>query len=445
MARRYQISDWASPNALGVLIAYVLAIGAAVLVVANLAERDARTAIHGIEAVATLPILGESTTASTTPRVLRSIAGETRNMPVSVESDAFPHARPAPMLFERLSPQEIAEMKKESAERIVADDATPWHHGDSQTYKTMCVRLCDGAYFPISFATTRRHFAKDEAQCAARCGSPARLFVFPNPGGNPDMMRDRSGHSYLALPTAFQYRRGPVSGCSCKAEPWEQASRERHELYALEAELAGGKAVDTAELLALRQKLADADGVALSRKTAAGTNLYPSTTLALRDESGHQVRDDMKPGVADQAWLTEPIEARASIPPLTMATRVPALVSARVTNPETENAVLDMVEQLPPGTSAAKRADESASSAELPPLPTKSDTERADAQSATSLTSGSRSQRGKTASRQVVRSLSGSTPKGNGLAEQTIWGVGPNAYDAPRGTSARDTFARNFF
>jgi hypothetical protein len=37
----------------------------------------------------------------------------------------------------------------------------------SGTYRTVCVRLCDGFYFPISFSTYRSHFKKD-AQPHAR-------------------------------------------------------------------------------------------------------------------------------------------------------------------------------------------------------------------------------------------------------------------------------------
>src|SRR5580698_11017337 len=35
----------------------------------------------------------------------------------------------------------------------------------SGTYRTLCVRSCDGAYFPISFATVPARFADDERTC----------------------------------------------------------------------------------------------------------------------------------------------------------------------------------------------------------------------------------------------------------------------------------------
>src|SRR6266540_3435428 len=33
----------------------------------------------------------------------------------------------------------------------------------ARTYRTLCVRTCDGYYFPISYATNRSHFKTDAA------------------------------------------------------------------------------------------------------------------------------------------------------------------------------------------------------------------------------------------------------------------------------------------
>ncbi|MGY3125847.1 hypothetical protein ACVWXQ_009784 [Bradyrhizobium sp. S3.14.4] len=39
----------------------------------------------------------------------------------------------------------------------------------SGTYRTVCVRTCDGAYFPVSFATVPARFPDDEKTCKALC------------------------------------------------------------------------------------------------------------------------------------------------------------------------------------------------------------------------------------------------------------------------------------
>ena len=107
------------------------------------------------------------------------------------------------------------------------------------TYRTMCVRLCDGFFFPISFATTPDRFATDEAACRSRCASPARLYAYPNPGGEPEQMHDTRGQPYSALKTAFLFRTNYDESCTCKPHPWQQEALARHRAFAERA--AGAK------------------------------------------------------------------------------------------------------------------------------------------------------------------------------------------------------------
>ena len=88
----------------------------------------------------------------------------------------------------------------------------------SGTYRTMCVRQCDGYYFPISFSTTEAMFGRDADMCSQRCPSgDAELFVHENPGGTPENMTSLDGRAYTDLPNAFQYRRAFKKGCSCSS------------------------------------------------------------------------------------------------------------------------------------------------------------------------------------------------------------------------------------
>ncbi len=56
------------------------------------------------------------------------------------------------------------------------------------TYRTMCVRRCDGFYYPISFSTLPSRFPQDSAICQSQCAAPADLFVYKNPGEEIDQM-----------------------------------------------------------------------------------------------------------------------------------------------------------------------------------------------------------------------------------------------------------------
>ena len=103
------------------------------------------------------------------------------------------------------------------------------------TYRTVCVRMCDGYYFPISFSVTPDRFERDRQSCENSCGAEGRLFVYRNPGGEPDDMQDLQGRPYRQLRTAFLYRTEYVADCKCKAHPWEQQAADQHRLYALAA------------------------------------------------------------------------------------------------------------------------------------------------------------------------------------------------------------------
>jgi hypothetical protein len=115
------------------------------------------------------------------------------------------------------------------AGRSSADQSYGGTSSDGGTYRTLCVRLCDGYYFPISFSTVPSEFARDADKCAASCGGEARLFYHPNPGGDVEGMIDLTGMGYARLPTAFKYRKTLVAGCACHPQPWSEAGVARRE------------------------------------------------------------------------------------------------------------------------------------------------------------------------------------------------------------------------
>lgn len=101
-----------------------------------------------------------------------------------------------------------------------------------ETYKTLCVRLCDGFYFPISRWTRRERFAVDAKRCEQSCPTGSRLFVHRNPGQDVVDMVDLDGRPYRSLPTAFLHRAQYVADCTCRGNPWDEASVARHRAYA---------------------------------------------------------------------------------------------------------------------------------------------------------------------------------------------------------------------
>jgi hypothetical protein len=94
------------------------------------------------------------------------------------------------------------------------------------SYRTICVRSCDGFYYPISYATTPSRFGEDEQKCRQSCpAAEATLFAYPNPGGDVTQAMSVSGQAYTSLPNAFRYRQMLDPNCSCRhpGESWSQA------------------------------------------------------------------------------------------------------------------------------------------------------------------------------------------------------------------------------
>jgi Protein of unknown function (DUF2865) len=96
----------------------------------------------------------------------------------------------------------------------------------SGTFRTVCVRTCDGGYFPISFATVPARFPDDEKTCKALCpAAEATLFAYRNPGEDINQAVSISGQPYASSPNAFRFRQEFNPSCACKAagQTWSDA------------------------------------------------------------------------------------------------------------------------------------------------------------------------------------------------------------------------------
>ena len=111
------------------------------------------------------------------------------------------------------------------------DDIGPPDSGG--LYKTLCVRTCDGFYFPIRHNARHKNFASDVRSCQNACGPDAHLYYYALSGPEgPDAMVDLAGRKYAELPHALAYRKKMISGCTCKPMPWSAQEAARHKSYA---------------------------------------------------------------------------------------------------------------------------------------------------------------------------------------------------------------------
>ncbi|MET1415061.1 DUF2865 domain-containing protein [Roseibium sp. HPY-6] len=96
-------------------------------------------------------------------------------------------------------------------------DATRPRLPSGSAFRTLCVRTCDGYFFPVSFSTGKSQFANDEARCSEICpAAPTELYIYRNPGGDQSQMTSLAGIPYADQPFAFRYKSEFVEGCSCR-------------------------------------------------------------------------------------------------------------------------------------------------------------------------------------------------------------------------------------
>lgn len=89
-------------------------------------------------------------------------------------------------------------------------------------YRTMCVRTCDGYFFPMSNAASLGDFERDQKNCESSCPG-TEMQVFYQRGlaeESANMTSSANGRPYSELPTAYLYKKPGVEqpvGCGCNA------------------------------------------------------------------------------------------------------------------------------------------------------------------------------------------------------------------------------------
>lgn len=81
---------------------------------------------------------------------------------------------------------------------------------------TLCVRTCDGYFFPIGFRSNRDDYERDALLCQARCPNQ-EVMLFLRPSGESPIEEAVSigGDTYAELLNAFRFREGYHPECGC--------------------------------------------------------------------------------------------------------------------------------------------------------------------------------------------------------------------------------------
>ena len=173
----------------------------------------------------------------------------------------------------------------------------------------VCVRACDGGFFPVSYVGDRDSLAKI---CQALCpNAETQLYSMPF-GGTIEDSVSMSGMPYGMLPNAGKFEQAFDQSCSCrrKDQSWAEA------LAAIEARLQRhpgdilvtpeisermSRPAAAAPISVAKARAADADALALVAKpesepvvldaNGVDTNLHAATAAVSRETSGIGVEE----------------------------------------------------------------------------------------------------------------------------------------------------------
>jgi hypothetical protein len=163
------------------------------------------------------------------------------------------------------------------------------------TYRTLCVRSCDGYYFPISYQTTPERFRDDEQACQRMCpAAEVSLYTHHNPGEEVTQAVSLSGAPYSAMPNAFNYRKAFTPACSCRrpGDNWANAAKS----LGTDETLAPGDVVVTEQSAKqLSQPRIGPDGKPIRRPTAsAPTPAQPGQPVAQAPAATEPAKRDVR-------------------------------------------------------------------------------------------------------------------------------------------------------
>jgi len=149
-------------------------------------------------------------------------------------------------------------------------------------FRTVCVRTCDGFYFPISFETSSEHFRDDEQACQRMCpAAEVQLYTYHNPGEDMQQAVSLNGRLYTELPAAFQYRKALNPACSCRrpGESWAEALK----VNGTDTTVAPGDVIVTDQNA---KSFAQPKGAATAKPGTPGAASTPANADALADAPG---------------------------------------------------------------------------------------------------------------------------------------------------------------
>lgn len=128
----------------------------------------------------------------------------------------------------------------------------------------ICVRTCDGFFFPVNFEGLARGDGYEDV-CKALCPSAETRVFFMRNGAEIETAATRSGEAYASMPYARQYQQSRDPACFCKPQSatWAQLSKTTEDIV----EARKGDMVVTPEQAAAMSRPKEFQAPPLKKKT----------------------------------------------------------------------------------------------------------------------------------------------------------------------------------
>jgi hypothetical protein len=96
------------------------------------------------------------------------------------------------------------------------DGLDPMEQGPARGSKAVCVRLCDGAFFPLSYSAGRRDNDQLTELCRAQCPYAQTSVYTYSPSRDIVDAVSLSGEPYTSHPNALRFRKVYDASCTCR-------------------------------------------------------------------------------------------------------------------------------------------------------------------------------------------------------------------------------------
>jgi hypothetical protein len=152
-------------------------------------------------------------------------------------------------------------------------------------YRTMCVRTCDGAYFPISSHASPLNFGRDAQVCSMMCpGTATELYYHPLQSESSEMRSASTGRPYDELENAYRFRTekpGSKPECGCNFALYYQEMMKRQSYARDPASIPPQESAIVWLKPALRSSLKKADELAANVPKPRERNYVPNAHIRI--------------------------------------------------------------------------------------------------------------------------------------------------------------------